>query len=372
MGKNEDQNYTKTIEEKYKEAKIVRRIVFITSVIIFLLAAGIITGGYLYIKSALEPVDPGNNQEVAVEIPLGSGVTTIAKILEENNIIKDARVFKYYVKFKNESDFQAGNYQLTPSMTFDEIIASLKTGRVFKEAQLTIAIPEGLRLTEIAAIIADASGYTEEEILAKLSDQNYIDTLITKYPQLITEEILHEDIKFPLEGYLFPATYTYSEEKPSIEKIIEPMIEKTNEVVMKYMADIKNKDMTVHQFLTMASLIEEEATAEVARKTIASVFYNRMEIGMPLQTDPTVIYAFGEHKERLFFEDYQFEDPYNTYLIQGLPPGPIASAGEVSFEAALYPNTTNYYYFLATKDGEVLFSETFEEHNQKYDEHIGE
>ncbi|WAA11210.1 endolytic transglycosylase MltG [Fervidibacillus albus] len=358
--------------ERYEEAKTVRRIVFPLVVVIFVIIAGVVTGSVLYVNNALKPVDPSSEEIITVDIPLGSGVTTISNLLEENGIIKDATVFKYYVKFKNEHSFQAGTYELTPSMTLDEIIASLKTGKVYQETKLTITIPEGLRLTEIAAIIADNTDYTEEEILQLLNDETFIQTQKEKYPETLTDSIFGDNIKYPLEGYLFPATYSFVEEKPALEEIIDQMIAKTNSVVQKYMADIENKDMNVHELLTMASLIEEEATNESDRKTIASVFYNRLEIGMPLQTDPTVIYAIGEHRERLYFKDYEIEDPYNTYVIQGLPPGPIAGVGEVSIEAALYPENTDYYYFLATKSGDVLFSETLEEHNKKYDEYIGE
>ncbi|WAA11544.1 endolytic transglycosylase MltG [Fervidibacillus halotolerans] len=370
--RNDQKTKEQILAEKYEEAKTVRRIVFPLVVVIFVLIAGVVTGSVLYVKNALEPLDPTSEEQITVEIPLGSGLTSIANILEEKGIIKDATVFKYYVKFKNEHSFQAGTYELTPSMTFDELIASLKTGKVFQEAKLTITIPEGLRLVEIAKIIGEKTGYSQEEILEMLNDPEFIQTQKETYPLIVTDSILESDIKYPLEGYLFPATYSFVDEKPAIEEIIGQMIAKTNSVIQKYLPDMEQKDMTVHELLTMASLIEEEAADEINRKKIASVFYNRMEIGMPLQTDPTVIYAIGEHRDRLFFKDYEIDDPYNTYIIQGLPPGPIANAGEVSIEAALYPENTDYYYFLATKSGDVLFSKTLEEHNEKYREHIGD
>jgi len=368
--RTKDQSNTISLEEKYLEAKIARRIVFITSSIVIILLLGIITGGYLYIKSALSPLDKNNNTPVEVEIPLGSSISTIASILEENKIIKDAKVFKYYVKFNNESEFQAGIYQLTPSMTLDQIIASLKTGKVFIEPKLTITIPEGLRITEIAKIISKKTGYTEKEIINLLNNGEFIEELMELYPDLITESILNENIEYPLEGYLFPATYTFVEEKPALNDIILPMIDKTNEVVMNYISDIESREMSIHEFLTMASLIEEEAVDEESRKNIASVFYNRLSIDMPLQTDPTVIYGMEEHKSKLTFKDYEINHPYNTYKIVGLPPGPIANAGQTSLEAALYPASTEYFYFLATKEGEVLFSKDYDEHLEKYNEHI--
>ena len=298
MGNQEDKNKIKEylLYERYKEAKITRRIVFIVSAIILLLAAGMTTGAVLYVKNALKPVNPNNEEEIVVEIPLGSGTGQIAEILEEKKIIKDATVFKYYAKFNNESDFQAGTYRLTQSMTFDEIIESLKTGTVIKDSILTITIPEGLQLKEIAAIIAEHTHYSENEILKVVNSDKFIAKIMEKYPKLVTDEILEEHVKYPLEGYLFPATYGFDEKNPPIEEIIITMIDKTNEVISHYMRDIEKKDMTVHYVLTMASLIEEEATMEEDRKQISSVFYNRLEEGMPLQTDPTVIYALGEHR----------------------------------------------------------------------------
>jgi UPF0755 protein len=120
----------------------------------------------------------------------------------------------------------------------------------------------------------------------------------------------------------------------------------------------------------MASLIEEEATEKADRKTIASVFYNRIEKGMMLQTDPTVLYAHGKHKERVLYKDLEIDSPYNTYQNTGLPPGPIANAGKSSIEASLQPEKTDYYYFLATADGDVIFTKTLEEHNKEKAKHI--
>lgn len=361
----------KIMQEKYKEAKTVRKIVFITTSIVVLLLAGLLTGGYLYVKSALKPVDPKSEKKIKVEIPLGSGISSIAKILEDKHVIKDDLVFKYYVKFKNETEFQAGTYSFSPSMTFNEIITSLKTGRVDRDAALKIQIPEGLNLTEIAAIIAKKTDYSKKEILNTLNNKDFIKKVMESYPDLVTTDVLNENIKYPLEGYLFPATYSFDKKDEPLEDILLSMIKKTNDIMEKYQVDIHKKGMTVHQVLTLASLVEKEATNETDRKIIASVFYNRMKTGMPLQTDPTVIYAIGKHKERLTFKDYyEVEDPYNTYLHTGYPPGPIAASGEMSVEAALYPSNTDYYYFLATSDGKVLFSKTLEEHNEKYDKYI--
>lgn len=364
--------YEQKLWERAEEASLVRKIVLVITLLVLIIGGGMLVGGFLYIRSALQPVDPESDEEIVVEIPMGSGVSKIASILEEHKVIKDDLVFKYYVRFKNETGFQAGTYQFTPSMTLDEIISILKTGKVHEDAALVITIPEGIWLKDIAKIIADHLEIPQDEVFQTLNDPDFIAEMMEMFPDLLTEEILQENIKYPLEGYLFPATYSYTEEKPSIKEIVIPMLEKTQEVIGKYRSDLNAREMTVHELLTLASLIEEEAVTEEDRRIISSVFYNRMEIGMPLQTDPTVIYAMGEHRERLYYKDYEIDDPYNTYKISNLPPGPIANPGEISIEAALYPASTDYLFFLATREGEVLFSETLEEHNQKIKEHISQ
>jgi UPF0755 protein len=360
----------KRLLERQEEAKVIRKIVGLIILSLIIVIGGTAVGGYLYVKSALKPVDPENTKPVKVEIPIGSGVTSIGNILEENGIVKNATVFKYYVKFNNESGFQAGSYDLTPSMTLSEIVNSLKTGKVMRKAVFKITIPEGLQLDKIAEIIADKSPYKKDEIEKKLNDKKWLEQLKKEYPNLITDELLNKDIKRPLEGYLYPVTYSFYEKKPSLEEILTKMIAQTDEVLAQYKSSMADREFTAHKLLTMASLIEEEATEKADRGKISSVFYNRIEEGMPLQTDPTVLYALGEHKSRTVYKDLEVDSPYNTYKVKGLPPGPIANAGLSSIEAALQPEDTNYYYFLASSNGSVYYSETLEEHNEKKAKYI--
>lgn len=356
--------------ERQDEAKTVRKIVMITAISILILILIIGIGVFFYINSALKPVDSDNKTLKQVEIPIGSSTSSISQILEDNDIIKDARVFKYYIKFKNESDFQAGKYELSQSMTFDEIIKTIQTGKLVHEAVFKMTIPEGKQLKEIAKIIADNTKQDEKAVFNELNNKEFIKKMQAKFPELLTNEIWGKNIKYPLEGYLYPATYEYFEEKPTTEKIVTDMINKTNSVLEKYHDQMQAKKMTPHKLLTLASLIEEEATAKTDRAQISSVFYNRMEIGMPLQTDPTVLYALGEHKDRVLYKHLKVEDPYNTYVVKGLTPGPIANAGETSIQAALEPADTDYLYFLANKKGEVFYAKTLEEHNKLKAEHI--
>ena len=368
--KEKKQVIAEKLIEQQKEAKVVRKIVFITAIAALLLIGAIGGGGYYYIKEALKPVEEDSKKTINVNIPIGSSTTGIGKILEDHGVIRDARVFKYYVKFKNEAGFMAGDYKMKPSMTLPEIISSLKTGKVMQDVVMKITIPEGKQLKQIAGIIAEKTQQDQEEIFKQLNDKEFVTKMMGKYPDVLTEDIFNENVKFPLEGYLFPATYPFYSEKPTVEEIVTVMLTKTKEVLGEFKGQMEEREMTSHQVMTMASLIEEEATDKVDRDKIASVFYNRIDTDMPLQTDPTVLYAHGEHKDRVLYKDLEIEDPYNTYVNKGLPPGPIANPGVMSIEAALAPADTDDLYFLATSTGDVLFSKTLEEHNRKKSEHI--
>ncbi|AQQ52936.1 endolytic transglycosylase MltG [Planococcus lenghuensis] len=359
------------MKEKKREAKIIRRIVFAVFLILLIIAGTAGYKGYQYVYGALQPVDPEAADTITVEVPIGSSVDSIAALLEENGLVEDERIYRYYVKFNNEAEFQAGTYELSPSMTLAEITESLKTGTVYHEPVFTMTVPEGLQLEQIAAIVAEHTDYTAEEFMELATDEEFIDELIAQYPGLLSEEIKGEGIRYALEGYLFPITYSFYEEAPPLETIINDMVAQTALVLQDYTPALQELEKSPHWLLTFASLLEEEATSQSDRQTIASVFYNRLDNSMRLQTDPTVIYGMDEHQGRLTNADYQFDSPYNTYLIDGLPPGPIAAPGRASIEAVLDPANTDYLFFLADENGRNYFAETYEEHLENQAEHIG-
>ncbi|HHY72912.1 MAG TPA: endolytic transglycosylase MltG [Bacillus bacterium] len=363
MGRFNKKDNDAKLFEREQEARLVRRIVAIIISCILIVIVAVVIAGYFYIKSALEPVNKQDQSQINVTIPIGSSVRGIANILEENGVIKDATVFRYYVKFKNEAGFQAGDYKLSPAMEFGDIIAQLKTGKVMMEPEFTITIPEGKQLEEIATIISKKTNYSEKEIIEKLDNRGYVESLIKKYPSILSEEILQKNIRHPLEGYLFPATFDFYEKEPKLEEIIENMITKTEDVVSPYLDQIAENGLSIHEFMTIASLIEEEASVKADREKISTVFYNRLKKKMPLQTDPTVLYSLGKHQVGITYKDLEVDSPYNTYKIQGLPPGPIASPGEISMAAAVNPTDANYLYFYSRPNGETIFTNTLNEHN---------
>ncbi|MCP3030402.1 endolytic transglycosylase MltG [Halobacillus sp. A1] len=357
------------LKNRRKEAGTVRKIVMIVLAAIGIGLIVSLIAGYLYIKSSIEPVDPNDESNVDVDIPLGSSTSEIAAILENEDVIKSAIIFRLYTKFNNETGFQAGSYSFSASMTLDEVIESLQTGKT-KGAAVRITIPEGRNMEQIAEIYSEKLEFTEEEFLNKVNDEDYLNELIEDHPSLLTDDILQEDIRYPLEGYLFAGTYDYDVEDPTIEEIVEVMVSRTEGEVMEYGDEIEDSDMSIHEVITMASLVENEAPNEESRREIAGVFYNRLNEDMMLQTDPTVLYALGEHKDRVLYEDLEVESPYNTYQNKGLPVGPISSFNINSLQAVFNPVESDYLYFLANSEGEIFYSETLEEHNELKEEHI--
>jgi UPF0755 protein len=363
-------NFRDDLVARSNEARTVRKIVFtILIVLIIILAIGGISG-FLYVKSALEPVDPSSDESIKVEIPIGSTSTTIADILEENGIIKNGLIFRLYLKLNNEGDFQAGEYTFTPALTLDEIIQSLKTGKVVAEPVHRITIPEGLTVDQIAGIYAEKLKINKEDFLKVVNDKAYIEKLIDKYSTILSNDILNEQIRTPLEGYLYASTYDFYEEEPTIESIVEAMLDRTLTVLTPYLEEIKEKEFTVHEAVTFASLVEKEASNEEQRNEISSVFYNRLETEMPLQTDPTVLYALGEHQEKVLYKDLEVDSPYNTYKVQSLPIGPIANFSESSLNATLNPVDSDYLYFLHDSEGDIHYAETYDEHLENRDKYI--
>ncbi len=311
------------------------------------------------------------NENVSVEIQMGSGSSSIANILKENDLIRNVLAFKIYVKLNHVNSFQAGTYNLTKNMTVPEIVQALQTGKVFKDG-IKITFVEGKTFANIAKTIANNTNNTEEDVYNLLENEEYIDGLIEKY-WFLTDEIKNKDIYYSLEGYLFPETYTIDDKDVSVEEIFEMLLDQTEKVLDNYKEDIENSKYSVHQLLTIASIIENEAIFDKDRKDISSVLYNRLNINMSLGSDVTTYYAFKIDlgSRDLYRSEINTYNPYNTRgpnMNGKLPVGPISNVSKASIEAAIYPNETDYLYFVADASGNVYFTKTNEEHNQKVEE----
>lgn len=338
----------------------------IIAIIIVILLAILIP--VIWYNTSISPVDKNNKEKVSVEIPIGSTTDSIAKILKDNNLIKNKLAFKIYVKLNKVSDFQAGKYELYKTMDIEELAKTLKTGKLYVENQVAITFIEGKTMNWYANKIAEETNNTKEQVFELLENEEYIDSLIEKY-WFLTDEIKNEDIYYPLEGYLFPDTYFFENKDVSVEEIFEELLNQTEKVLNEYKDDIKKSKYSVHEILTIASIVEAEGINPEDRKDISSVIYNRLKIKMPIQSDVTTYYAMKVEvgSRDLYVSELNKYNPYNTRgpRMEGkLPIGPIASVSKNSIEAALEPNDTEYIYFVADKNGKVYFNRTSAEHDE--------
>ena len=346
-----------------KETSIIKKIMryFMIALIVIVIIGGFFT--WNYIKGETQPVDTAQTELVSFEIEQGASVKEVSKALEEEGIIRNSKLFNFYLKFKNVSGFKSGLYQVSKSMTLDEIIAELSGAGKDKDQNATkVLIREGEQLTDIAKEVENSTKYSAEDFMAKVQDEEFLSYLVQKFPKLLTESYNGYQVKYVLEGYLYPATYDMNDSK-TLQMLITEMVAKTDEVMSKYYDKISESDFTLQQIMALASLIEKEGTKLEDRKKISSVFHNRIKENMMLQTDVSVQYALGEHKEALSLSDLEVDSPYNLYQNYGVGPGPYNSPSEDSIVAALEPADTEYLYFLAdihTK--EIYFAKTYEEH----------
>ena len=346
-----------------KETSIIKKIMkyFMIALLVIVLVGGFFT--WNYIKGETQPVDTAQTELVSFEIEQGASVKEVSKALEEEGIIRNSKLFNFYLKFKNVSGFKSGLYHVSKSMTLDEIIAELSGQGKDKDQNATkVLIREGEQLTDIAKEVEKSTKYSAEDFMAKVQDEDFLRYLVQKFPKLLTQSYNGYQVKYVLEGYLFPATYDMNDSK-TLQMLITEMVAKTDEVMSKYYDKILASDYTLQEIMALASLIEKEGTKLEDRKKISSVFHNRIKENMKLQTDVSVQYALGEHKESLSLSDLEVDSPYNLYQNYGVGPGPYNSPSEDSIVAALEPEKTDYLYFLAdihTK--EIYYAKTYEEH----------
>jgi len=368
-----------------KKKKKFRFVRFLVTLLILLALLGV--GGfygYRYAESALQPIDPSSKQYVKVQIPEGSNSQEIGSILEKSGLIKHGLLFTAYVKYKNYSDLKSGYYNLQKSMGTEDLIKALQKGGTPEPQEVVYAnltIPEGFTLEQIAQTVAQLQGefkepLTAEAFMAKVQDENFIAQEVAKYPKLL-ESLPAKDsgVRYRLEGYLFPATYTIKE-STTIESLIDEMLATMDKNLSPHYATIKEKNLTVNELLTIASLVEKEGAKTEDRKLIAGVFYNRLNLGMPLQSNIAILYAEGKLGQKISLADdvaidTTIDSPYNVYKNIGLMPGPVDSPSLDAIESSINQTKSDNLFFVANvQDGKVYFAATKEEHDKNVEEHI--
>lgn len=318
---------------------------------------------YTY-HSMLEPVDPDAVEEyILIEISTGSDTESIAALLFKEGLIQNELAFRIYARRQGDGQaLIAGSYNLSPSMPVTDIYAAIRDGLIYVETAW-FTIPEGFTVEQIAARLAE-EGLAEEEAFLALAREPTAE-LVAEFPFL--NDLDNQEIIFILEGYLYPDTYEVYTSAGEID-LARIMLRRMNQVLndLDYRQHAVVMGLSLHEILTVASLVEREVRVDHERKTVAGVIHNRLEIDQLLQIDATIQYILGETKEFLTYADLELPSPYNTYLHAGLPPGPIAAPGKPSIAAALEPEKTDYYFYNYKYDGsgEHYFSKTYAEHLQ--------
>lgn len=329
----------------------------------------ILAVGFTVYSSGLGPSDKTDDEPITVNIPQGSGAMNIIDILDENGLIKNLTMAKIHMKIGGYDSLQANTYIFSKDMGLKEILKAIDTGDFNYLSKNQFTLVEGSTLPQYAAAIAEKLPFTEEEILSVWNDKTYLSNLIDKY-WFLTDEILQNGIMYPLEGYLYPETYIITDENATIEEITDIILTMTDSKLSDRREDIKKSGRTIHEFLSLTSVVETESLFKKDRPIIAGVFINRLNEGMPLQSDITVLYALQEKRVDVTYKDIEVESKYNTYKYTGLPVGPVCSPSAPAMDDVLNYEKSDYLFFFAKEDGEVIYSKTFEEHQKAVDENM--
>ncbi|MDD4187372.1 MAG: endolytic transglycosylase MltG [Bacilli bacterium] len=320
----------------------------------------------------LAPVDSKSDDMVNFLVEEGWSKHKIAEQLDKDNLIKSSFFFKIYMKI-NEKEIYAGTYKLSKSMSVDEIIRTLNSANSLENETISITFIEGRRLISYVEKISETFDIPKKDILHKISDEKYLNSLINQY-WFLTEDILNKELYYFLEGYLFPDTYIFKKSS-TIEEIIGKMLSTMEEKLSIFKEEINVSNYSIHQLLTLASIVELEGAGSDDRAGVAGVFYNRLKDNWTLGSDVTTYYAAGKDFDvDLSWSDINDCNAYNTRgtCFTGLPVGPIASPSLASITAVLEPTEHDYYYFVADINKKTYFNITEAEHDAEVDRLIKE
>ena len=339
--------------------------------VIVLALATVVLCMFFYYKGGLKAVKPGAGEDIIVKIEEGTGVTGIAKLLEENNVIKDQDIMKIYCRIHNVRGLQAGKYKLNNGEDLKTILDHISNGEVYKDS-VKITFVEGKNMRYYAKQIAENTNNTEEDVFNLLKDEEYIDSLIEKY-WFLTDEIKDDRIYYPLEGYLLPDTYEFESKDVSVQTIFNVILNYMDKYLSQYKDEEMPNGITIHQMLTFASIAELEGETDEDRAEVVGVFWNRLALKMPLGSDVTTYYAFGVDmgERNLTKKEIYTYSPYNTRhkeMAGKIPIGPICNPSKSAIEASVHYKQTDNYYFVADKNKKLYFTQNNDAHEKKVQE----
>ncbi|MDE5539373.1 MAG: endolytic transglycosylase MltG [Bacilli bacterium] len=320
--------------------------------------------------NGLKPVSK-SSQVKSFTVSTGTSKLDIVSDLKEAGLIKSKMSLYVYVLLNRNINLQAGTYELNTNMSAEEILEKISAGEINKDGVIyNLTFVEGKRITDYVKYIAKKTNYTEEEILAVMNDRDYLKELIDSY-WFLTEDILDEKLYYPLEGYLFPDTYELYNDS-SIKDIINRMLSGMTDKLTPLKSELEASKYSIHEILTMASVVENEEAVTEYRAGVAGVFYNRLNNNWPLGSDVTSYYGVKkDFSTALYQSELDDCNPYNTRgicAIKGLPLGPVSNPSLDSIKAALNPTNHDFYYFVADKNKKTYFTKTYDEHIAKTNE----
>ena len=344
-----------------KASKKIKKVALILFIVFF--SCLVVIGGISFFM--MMPINSSNNDEVMFNVESGTSKNQIISDLKKEGLIRNTNFTKILVKLNYRKGFLAGNYKLSKSMTLMEILESLTNGTNIEKNEMAITFIEGKRFIEYADVLANNLTFTKEEVISTCKDKDYLTSLIEKY-WFITDDILKDGVYYPLEGYLFPDTY-FIKKDATVKEAIEVLLNEMNTKLSTYKEYIETNNLNITSLLTLASVIELEASSESDRKEISGVFQNRIKNNMSIGSDVTTYY--GVKKElgsAILQSDIDACNAYNTRgtCTKGIPIGPICSPSIVSIDAAINPSTNDYFYFVADAKGKVYYNKTASEHER--------
>lgn len=330
-------------------------------VIVILIIIGLFSC-FLFYKSNLKAVS-NQQEEVVFEVKQGQLQESVLQSLKENELIRNVDIAKIYMKLHGLSDIKYGIFTLDRSWSTEKIIESLNDATMAKQDEVMITFKEGIWAKDIAKELENKLGVSQKDLLALWNDSTYLQSLIKKY-DFLTDDILHNETKVKLEGFLFPETYVFRKDA-SLEEITETFLNHFQLVYERNKDSFEGNDKSIYEIITLASMVQYEASTIKDMGLVAGVFENRLAKGMKLESSVTVCYSL--YDELTSGEDceiqYLIESPYNTYIHEGLPIGPILNPGEDAIKATLTPTKNDYLYFVADiyGDGSVYYAKTYDE-----------
>lgn len=333
------------------------------ALLLILLVILVISGIYLYYQKS---INYSNSNEITINVESGMTYSSLGSILKSNDLIKNELVYKIYIKLNSPTGLENGSYTFKSNCNLNCIIETIKKGATNNNKTITVTFIEGKNMRYIVSVINKNFGFTEKEVLNKINDDDYLDSLINKY-WFLTDKIKSKKIYYSLEGYLYPDTYEFYT-NASIENIFETMLNNMEKKLSSYKDSINGSKYSIHEMLTLASIIELEAGTSKDRKGVSGVFYNRLNSGWSLGSDVTTYYAekIDNWSRDLKLSELNDCNDYNTRsncMYGKLPVSPICNPGMASIEAAINPTKHKYYYFVADKNGKTYFNETDSGHN---------